>query len=271
MRTRWIVLGSLVVVLSIVYWFATGGLPDRPLPRWMTSKRIAHRGQWAPGPERPENSIAAFEYAAERGNPVELDVQLSGDGSVVVFHDDDVEALTDGEGLVSELTSEELAELTLAGGTERIPTLAEALRAIRGRVPVLVEIKNRGEIGVLEDKVVNLLNAYDGDSAIASFNPFSLQRVASTSPDIPRMIFSSALRDEGLKFHEVFLLRNLLMNWAAKPDFVGYDLAELPNLGTRIQRWRGRPLLGWTAESDADTVAALRICDGVICNPGALE
>lgn len=270
MRIRWLILGTLAVAVPAAYWIASGGMTDRPLAPWLTTRRIAHRGQWAPGPERPENSLAAFEYAAAKGNPVELDVQLSADGDLIVFHDDEVSALTDGEGLVARMTTAELTQLRLAGGDERIPTLPQALRAVGGRVPILVEIKNRGEVGVLEDKAAVLLSAYEGEVAVASFNPFSLKRFAESAPRIPRGIFSSALRDEGLAFYEVFLLRHLLMNWTAKPDFVAYDIAELPSPGTRLQRMRGRPLLGWTAETEAQATEALRICDGVICDPGAL-
>ncbi|HSQ22482.1 MAG TPA: hypothetical protein VLQ52_06785, partial [Coriobacteriia bacterium] len=62
----------------------------------------------------------------------------------------------------------------------------------------------------------------------------------------------------------------LLMNWTSKPDFISYDLAELPSFGTALQSLRGRPLLGWTAETQPERIAAEGLCDAVICNPGAL-
>lgn len=270
MRKRWIALGLAVIVLGAVYWFASGGLPGREPAEWLTAQPIAHRGQWAPGPERPENSLAAFAAAAEAGNAVELDVQMTSDGSVVVFHDDELDRMTDASGLVSRTPLVKIKSFMLKGGSESAPTLEEALRTIGGRVPVFVEIKNRGEIGPLEDAVARALEDYDGDAAVMSFNPYSLARMVESAPNIPRGQLSSALRGEDLAFYEVFLLRNMLMNWKSKPDFIAYDIEELPMLGTSMQRWRGRPLLGWTAKDAASRDAAERLSDAAICDPGAL-
>lgn len=263
---------ALVIVLVLVagYWFATGGFPDREPAQWLTAQPIAHRGQWAEGSARPENSLASFDEAANNGNAIELDVQLTADGEVVVFHDDDLERMTDESGAVSDLALGDLRAVRLLGGEEIIPTLAEALALINGRVPVFVEIKNRGVVGVLEDEVAREVAAYDGEAAVISFNPYSLARVAATAPQIPRGQLSSRLRGEDLPFYQVFFLRHLMMNWTSKPDLIAYELCALPSVETTLQRWRGRPLLGWTAKDMQEREAAEEICDAVICDPGAL-
>ncbi|MBN2848596.1 MAG: glycerophosphodiester phosphodiesterase [Coriobacteriia bacterium] len=270
MRNLAIVLVVLFVIGLGAFAFATGGTPKREPAAWLTERLIAHRGVWTDGPEAPEDSLAAFEAAATAGYAVELDVHLSSDGVPVIIHDDDVERMTGEPGSVGSMTVAELQELRLLGGSETIPTLDEALALVDGRVPVFVEIKNEGEVGALEDAVATRLEAYDGDVCVMSFNPFTLARVAVAAPEIPRGQLASAFRGEDLAWYEKFLLRNLLMNWTSKPDFVAYDLAELPSFGTALQSLRGRPLLGWTAETQPERIAAEGLCDAVICNPGAL-
>lgn len=259
-----------VVVVLIALAFASGGKPSREAPEWLTAAPIAHRGQWTDGPEAPENSLAAFDEAAVNGFPVELDVHRSADGVIVVIHDEELERVTGETGAVSESQAAYLTKLRLLGGEETIPTLQDALDLVDGRVPVFVEIKNPGEVGALEDELAEMLSAYDGEVAVMSFNPFSLQRVAERAPEIPRGQLASAFEGEDLAWYEKLLLRNLLMNWASKPDFIAYDIAELPSPVTTLQRWRGRPLLGWTADTPEEREAAAAHVDQVICNPGAL-
>lgn len=270
MRKTLIALAVIAALLLGGFAFATGGTPSREPAGWLTARAIAHRGEWTGGPEAPENSLAAFDEAAGNGFAVELDVQWSGDGVAVVIHDDDIERMTGEQGSVSHMQLDELQDLRLLGGDETIPTLEEALETIDGRVPVFVEIKNTDEVGALEDEVAARLSAYDGEVAVMSFNPFSLARMAQAAPEVPRGQLSSAFEGEDLAFYEIFLLRNLLMNWTSKPDFIAYDLAELPSLGTTLQTLRGRPLLGWTAETEEERVAAGALVDAVICNPAAL-
>lgn len=266
-----IILAVIVLLLMGGYWFATGGVPDRKPAAWLTASPIAHRGNWAEGAERPENSLAAFDEAAINGYTIELDVQLSKDGQLVVFHDADLQRMTGTDAALADLTVAELQALRLAGGDETIPTLQQVLDLVDGRVPILVEIKNVGDVGALEDTLALALLAYEGDVAVQSFNPLSLARFAESAPDIQRGQLSAAFEGEGLPFYQAFLLRNMLMNWKSQPDFVAYDIQELPSLGTGIQQWRGRPLLGWTIETAEQRAEAEEFCDGVICNPGGLE
>lgn len=269
MKTTAIVLGIVAVVLVVGYWFATGGLPAREPAAWLSARAIAHRGQWTDGPERPENSLAAFAEAARNGYALELDAQLSADGQVVVFHDEDLERMTGEPGRLADKSLQQLQELHLLGGEEGIPTLADVFDLVDGRVPIFVEIKNPGDVGALEDKVAREVTAYDGEATIMSFNPFSVARVAAAYPEIPRGQIASALKDSGRAFYEVFLLRYLLMNWKSKPDYIAYDLQELPSTTTKIQQWRGRPLIGWVANSPEEREAAEEFCDAVEFNPHA--
>jgi len=266
-----IVIGILAAIGGATYWWATGSVPSRAEePSWLTSPRFAHRGLHPEGPQAPENSLAAFERAADAGLGFELDVQLTADGHPVIMHDPDLERMTGDSRLISEVTLADLEPLRLAGGTQPIPTLAEALAVAKGRVPVLVEIKNEGEVGELEDAVAEELADFEGEVAVISFNPYSLARVSRTQPDIVRGQLSSTFEEEDLEAWKRFLLSNLLMNWSSKPDFIAYEISALPNTRTSIQKMRGRPLLGWTPATEAELTEALRACDNAICDPGAL-
>ncbi len=106
--------------------------------------RIGHRGARA---YRPENTLSSFAYAVELGaNAVEFDIRRTMDGEIVVIHDETVDRVSDGEGLVRELTLEEIKRLRVDG--EQIPTLREALEFLDGRVDrILVELKETGYEG----------------------------------------------------------------------------------------------------------------------------
>jgi glycerophosphoryl diester phosphodiesterase len=269
-RLLWIAL-IVAIVLIGGFAFATGGTPARTAPDWLTAQKIAHRGLWTDGPAAPENSLAAFDAAAEAGHAVELDAQLTSDGVVVVIHDADVSEMTGAEGVVSELTLAEVQDLRLLGGNEAIPTLKEALALIDGRVPVFVEIKTPGDGGLLEDDVAAQITAYSGEACVMSFNPYSLARVTEVAPEIPRGQLVSRFEGEDLVWYKKWLLTNMLMNWTSKPDFVAYDIEALPSARVTLQSWRGRPVLGWTIDDAEELAYAEQYCDGFICNPGALE
>jgi glycerophosphoryl diester phosphodiesterase len=108
---------------------------------------IAHRGDSA---HRPENTLAAFAGALELGvSAVELDIQLTRDGHVVVIHDPNLERTTSGRGDVRGMTLAEVRAVS-AGyperfgsdwAGERVPTLAEALALLRDRARALIEVK----------------------------------------------------------------------------------------------------------------------------------
>jgi glycerophosphoryl diester phosphodiesterase len=260
---------ALATTLSGAALFATRGTTLRKAPAWVTAGPIAHRGEWTEGPERPENSLAAFAAAADRSLAIELDVQLTRDGEVVVLHDKDLARMTGVPGAVADLTLAQLRERHLLGGTETVPTLGEVLALVAGRVPLFVEIKNPPAVGPLEDAVAGALAGYRGPVAVMSFNPFSVQRLAQVAPDLVRGQLSGTFEGEDLPRYQVLLLRHLLLNWASTPDFVAMELELVPSATTSVQRWWGRPVLCWTAENATDAARAAHLCDVVIGDPGS--
>lgn len=113
--------------------------------------RIGHRGARA---YEPENTLRSFERALKIGvNAVELDVRKTKDSNLIVIHDADVKKTTNGEGLVNELTLDQIKDFSTEKG-EKIPTLKEALDLLDKRVRVLIELKEEG----LEEEVLRLVH-----------------------------------------------------------------------------------------------------------------
>ena len=140
---------------------------------WLVEQPIAHRGLH--DKDTPENSLAAFSKAIEAGYPIELDVRLIADGTVVVFHDNSLSRLTENDGYIKFLNKEDLKYLTLKDSEEKIPTFEEVLNLVNGQVPLLIEVKNESKVGQLESKVIELLKDYKGEYAVQSFNPYVLE------------------------------------------------------------------------------------------------
>jgi glycerophosphoryl diester phosphodiesterase len=154
---------------------------------------VAHRGGAALA---PENTLAAFANAIKLGvDLVECDVHLSKDGQVVVMHDADVSRTTDGKGQISELTLGELGKLNAAakfpGGSaaQTVPTLAELLDLVKGKVGLQIEIKvapgNKRYPGI-ERKVIDLVNArgMTNDVIVISFDFPTLKEIKALEPRI---------------------------------------------------------------------------------------
>ena len=88
-----------------------------------------------------ENTIGSFELAIKSNFPIELDVVLSKDGEVIVFHDYDLNRLTGSNRLINNCTANELRDVKLLGTNSLIPSIDEVLHKINGKVPILIEIK----------------------------------------------------------------------------------------------------------------------------------
>ncbi|WP_226673481.1 glycerophosphodiester phosphodiesterase [Rossellomorea aquimaris] len=157
-------------------------------------KLFAHRGVSG---EAPENTLAAFKAAAESGaHGIELDVQLTKDGQIVVIHDETIDRTTNGTGYVKDMTWEQLR--TYDAGSwfhstfqgESIPSLEEVLDVVTAHhdsMIINIELKNdQFDYPHLEGKVLELLNekGMKEQTIISSFNPESLKRVRELDPDI---------------------------------------------------------------------------------------
>jgi glycerophosphoryl diester phosphodiesterase len=229
---------------------------------WLTTLPIAHRGLH--NDERPENSLAAFAAARDGGYPVELDVHLSIDGHVVVFHDRTLERMTGQSGLVAQTTAADLQRLRLGKSAEPIPLLLDVCELLQGAVPLLIEIKNRGAVGPLEAAVTNVLAAYSGDCAVQSFNPRVVRWLQQHTPHILRGQLSERYRDSDLSPFRKLLLRTMVLNSVTRPHFIGYDATAIPSWPVGLARKQGLPVLAWTVRSAAEQQRLRPFVDNII-------
>jgi glycerophosphoryl diester phosphodiesterase len=239
---------------------------------WIRTSPIAHRGLHDKDEGRPENSLAAFDYACKNTFPIELDVHLAKDLEVVVIHDDDLLRLTGQQGRVGEFTSKELSQLHIEDSDQHVPSLLDVFELVRGRVPILIEIKNEGPIGGLEEQVLRLLDSYSGLVALQSFNPFSLRHIRLRAPYLVRGQLSGAFKakrkpeheEEHLNYLKRALLRHLALNGFSRPHFIGYEHDALPSPVVSLHRRLGIPVIAWTVRSKAEADQSLRFADNYI-------
>jgi glycerophosphoryl diester phosphodiesterase len=215
---------------------------------WLTSTPIAHRGLHDLAAGRPENSLAAFERSCAMRFPIELDVRLSRDGHVVVFHDRTLARLTGARGRVEDTDAGELTAMPLLGTRERVPLLADALALVAGRVPLLIELKSAGLSPALERGVLEALDGYGGDVAIQSFTRRSVWR-------LNRFEVTHAVGH---------LSRRRPLPAVVRPAFYGCQVEGLPSRAVARRRDAGCVVLGWTVRSREQAAEALRHVDNVI-------
>lgn len=242
-------------------------LPGRVPPGtgWVVRWRYAHRGLFTRGQQVPENSLAAFSAAAEAGYGVELDVAMTSDRQLVVFHDDSLERMCGRSGKIWETSLDVLSTLRLAGTGERIPLFSEVLALLAGRVPLIVEIKSSPLRRELCRAVAGMLDGCRGPVCIESFDPLIVAWFRRHRP----VMLRGQLAGRGASRRPMdrirwFVLRNLLTNAVARPHFIAYRIEDADNLSFRLCRRLGAPGIGWTVRDDEGWAAGLRRCDTVI-------
>ncbi len=220
-------------------------------------RHFAHRGLHDGNRTVAENSLASFRRAIEEGYGIELDVRPLGCGGLVVFHDRDLSRVCGLGRPLERLDMHRLGECRLPGG-ERIPTLEDVLALVRGRVPLLVEIKAEGpyarpgRMAWLCRQVAQRLDKYSGLVAVQSFHPGVLAWFAKHRPLVPRGQLADDFRRSKPGEHRgwgYFLLENLLCNFLSRPDYVAYNHRYLGKWSLRLGRWLWKtPMAGWTIE-----------------------
>jgi len=189
----------------------------------LKGKYFAHRGFHNEDDDCPENSMGAFRRAVERGYGIELDVRLTKDERVVVFHDDTLNRMCGVKGKVKDYTFEELQQFSLKGTEEKIPLFSEVLKLVDGKIPLLVEIKATGKSFYVTGQVDRLLREYKGPYCVESFHPGVLFWYRLHRKGVVRGQLSSAFRKDGDKEGvSLFLVRHLLLNCFGRPDFIAY-------------------------------------------------
>lgn len=222
---------------------------------WLTARPIAHRGFHDMNSERWENTLAAFSAAVERKYAIECDVHPSSDGVPVVFHDEALKRLTGEDGKLRQRTAAELSAVCIGGTEERIPTLAETLDAIAGRVPVVIELKGVAEHDErLVPGVLECLSSYPGKAALMSFDHRIIRQLDREGGDLPIGLTADGRSEEGMEAHFSMLAHGL--------SFVSYAVADMPNPFVSFLRERlFMQIITWTVREQSDVEKTYRLAD----------
>jgi hypothetical protein len=188
-----IILGIIGVLLLLIVGLIFPG--SKKEIDFFTNQKYAHRGLH--DAEKAENSMSAFKAAVDHGFGIELDIRLSKDGQLVVFHDDTLDRVCGRPGRVRDFTAEELATFKLSGTEDGIPTFAEVLALVDGQVPLLVEIKEDPNDSAVSAAAIDQLGSYKGLFMVESFNPFTVARVFETSHIV---IFKLSIESDNFDF-----------------------------------------------------------------------
>ncbi|UNK36735.1 glycerophosphodiester phosphodiesterase [Shinella sp. H4-D48] len=218
---------------------------------WLTERPIAHRGYHDLNRAVWENTLSAFCRAVEAGFSIECDLQYAADAIPVVFHDDDLKRLCGIEGDVRQRTAGELGLLPIGGTGDRIPTLRQLLDLVKGRVPLILELKGRnGDDEGFAMAVLDALEGYDGPVALMSFDHWLLKDLTAIGTDRPVGLTAEGARPENFAVHEEAMQYGL--------DFISYHYGHLPNAFISRQRDLGKQIITWTVRDDeARTITAL--------------
>lgn len=208
---------------------------------WITTTPIANRGLY--DSDTPENSIASIKKAMEKGYAVCVDVRALADNTIIVFHDETLGRLTSTDGFINNCTYSDIEDLKLGKTQEKIPTLEEVLATVDGKVPVIVDIRNKDKVSY-EKYVWKILQAYKGEYAVVSTNPYSLEWFKLNAPKVKRGQVSSFYKKSDLSFGERYAYKHMKFNKnVSEPNFIVYKAEDLPNL--IVKKYKDLPLLAY--------------------------
>lgn len=207
-----------------------------------------HRGFYD-NKEIAENSMKAFKKCINKGYGIELDVQLTNDKQVVVFHDDNLERMCNSSLIIKETTYEDLLKFNLLNTMDKIPLFEDVLKINNGKVPIYIEIKDFSmNFKDLVDMTVALMEKYPGNYYVCSFNVIAIIYLRKINPKILRGVISQSFKNEKYPKLEGFVLQNMFLNFLAKPDIISYGYNEI-NWAVRLNKLFKRTLAGWAIEN----------------------
>ncbi|MBQ7880821.1 MAG: glycerophosphodiester phosphodiesterase [Clostridia bacterium] len=231
---------------------------DKDKYRDLLRRPFAHRGVHN---EYPENSLPAFEKAVELNLGIELDIHITTDGKLVVFHDDNLRRMVGVNEYIKLLTYEQVKGYTMGDTEYHIPLLTDVLQLVKGKVPILIEIKTNNDMKRLVPALKQVLENYKGKVFIQSFNPFVLRRCYKAMPNILRGQLSSFFVHDHLRFYKKIPIKKLFFKNFSHADFVSYNLENLPN---KYVNKMDIPILAWTVKTEDDYIKAKQNANNMI-------
>lgn len=230
---------------------------------FLSRSLIAHRGYYNNKKGIIENSVLAFKKAIDNNYLIELDVRLTRDKKLVVFHDDNLKRVCGVNKRVKDLTYKQLLKYNLFDTTLKIPLFSDVIKLVNGRVPILIETKYHNRYGILEKILIKELSNYKGLYAIQSFYPTSLLWFKRNAKDIPIGLLSSNFKNDSNCLKSL-IGKTLILDLFFKTDFISYDVKGLPNNYLSYKRDKKKIVI-WTIKNKKDYDLAKKYTDSLIC------
>ncbi|MBR6572046.1 MAG: glycerophosphodiester phosphodiesterase [Clostridia bacterium] len=236
----------ILLLLAAAYVFLIAPAMDKPEDGHLRGWLYAHRGLHDGNVTVPENSMKAFELAMENGYGMELDVQLTKDGKLVVHHDGSLQRVCGVDQLILET---DYADLPALPDGSAIPLLEEVLAMVNGCVPIIVEIKHYGGAEAVAAAAYGALKEYRGPYCVESFDPRAMQYFRKNAPQVLRGQLASGGKwdKEALNLPSYIALKYLLVNVLSRPHFVAYSMPEDRVVSMLMMKYAFKPMLAcWT-------------------------
>ena len=239
------------VIIAIGFFCISPALRRHPDADICKNLFVAHRGLHSIKNGVPENSLPAFKLAVEHGYGIEIDIHLTRDGEVIVFHDDTLERVCGVKKRICDITYNELSQYCLYDTDERIPTLKQVLELVSGKSVLLIEFKCPSHrCAGLCKAADNILKEYNGKYLVQSFNPLPLRWYKKNRPDICRGQLSTNFFKEPKNNALKTMVGVLMLNMISRPDFISYDRQYVKSFSRRICSALGAIRAGWTFKSE---------------------
>jgi len=257
-------LGVIFAAAAYAFLVAPGRMPREADALWR--KHYAHRGLHSADQSVPENSLAAFGRAVDAGYGIELDVTITADDQIAVFHDDTLARACGVERDIRECTWTELQKCRLFGTEHGIPLLSEVLALVNGKVPLIVELKSTKRYRALCERTAKLLDEYPGLCCIESFDPRIVRWFALNRSDMVRGQLAAGMRSyNSTPWYQSLPMSALLTNVLTRPHFAAYRHQDARRkLGIRLFKLLGGRLVAWTVQSPEDERRCRRLFGTVI-------
>ena len=219
----------------------------------------AHRGLFD-NKKIVENTISAFKRALLDNFNIELDIRVTKDNKIVVFHDNNIKRLTGIDRLVKEMTYNELSNVKLLNTTDKIPLLEDILKLVNGRVTLLTELKENFSNNTLKE-LNKLLLDYNGKVLLQSFNPVVIRKMALTSLKRYKMGILLTNEYKGFKraLYDVFIYKYLI-----KQKYISF-ISSPKELIFKVKEVSSKELFIWTIKTKEEFIKYKKYSNNLIC------
>ena len=233
---------------------------------WLTARPIAHRGLHDAAAGVIENTASAFRAAVTGGYGIECDLQASADGEAMVYHDETLGRLTDGDGRLDRMPAAALKCIAFKATADRMLALGELCDLVAGRATLLLELKSRFDGDQrLARRTATVLAGYRGPVAAMSFDPAPVAALRHFAPALARGLVAQRREARDSDGAHSPPLRHAWQMLLARPQFLAYRVQDLPSalplFARHALRW---PLLTWTVRTPQDRARAARFADQMI-------